>query len=175
MSVTIRKCTMKDLEALQEISIETYEETFGAYNSEENMSIYLRDAYNLPKLKRELTNPQSHFYFIYWQEQLAGYLKLNFGEAQTEQVASSALEVERIYIRSSFKRKKLGYSLIQKALREAQNKGLETIWLGVWEHNDAARTFYARQGFRQQGAHSFFMGDDEQRDLIMVRSAAEAM
>lgn len=50
----------------------------------------------------------------------------------------------------------------------SQNK--EAIWLGVWEKNDNAIDFYKKIGFVQAGAHSFYMGDEEQMDIIMTKS-----
>ena len=37
----IKKLTIEDAPALQEISIETYTDTFGPYNTPENMQAYL--------------------------------------------------------------------------------------------------------------------------------------
>ncbi|GAY79036.1 negative regulation of sporulation, septation and degradative enzyme [Sporolactobacillus inulinus] len=41
------------------------------------------------------------------------------------------------------------------------------VWLGVWEKNEKAIAFYKKFGFVQNGAHSFYMGDEEQTDFIM--------
>ena len=46
----IKQLTIEDAPALQEISIETYTDTFGPYNTPENMQAYLVEAYNLEKL-----------------------------------------------------------------------------------------------------------------------------
>lgn len=73
----IKQLTIEDAPALQEISIETYTDTFGPYNTPENMQAYLVEAYNLEKLQKELANPHSDFYFIFVDNQLAGYMKLN--------------------------------------------------------------------------------------------------
>ena len=44
------------------------------------------------------------------------------------------------------------------------------IWLGVWDKNDNAIAFYKKLGFVQTGAHSFYMGDEEQIDYIMSKT-----
>ena len=43
------------------------------------------------------------------------------------------------------------------------------MWLGVWEYNPKAIAFYETLGFKVIGAHSFFMGEEEQTDLIMSK------
>jgi ribosomal protein S18 acetylase RimI-like enzyme len=51
----------------------------------------------------------------------------------------------------------------------AAAKGFQTIWLGVWERNLRAQTFYKKYGFAVVGQHIFKLGNDEQIDLIMTR------
>ena len=46
MTIKIKKCTLEDLEILQEISIETFNDTFKDQNSPENMKAYLERAFN---------------------------------------------------------------------------------------------------------------------------------
>ncbi|MDW0111166.1 GNAT family N-acetyltransferase [Sporosarcina aquimarina] len=170
MIITIKKCTPNELHELQEISITTFTETFQEQNSPEHLHAYLKTAYDLKKLEREVANSSSHFFFIYYNEELAGYLKLNTDGAQTETMGSDALEVERIYIKKAFQKHGLGKMLMNKAVEIALIQQKKRIWLGVWEANENAIAFYKKKGFVQTGAHSFFMGDDEQVDLIMVKA-----
>src|SRR5690606_16174629 len=101
--------------------------------------------------------------------QVAGYLKINADAAQTEEMGEDALEVERIYISRAFQKLGLGKHLMEQALELAARLGKKKIWLGVWEHNANAIAFYQKKGFVKTGEHSFFMGDDEQIDWIMVK------
>ena len=41
MTINIKKCTIEDLPKLQEISYETFNETFKKQNSPENIKVYL--------------------------------------------------------------------------------------------------------------------------------------
>ncbi|MGG1721896.1 GNAT family N-acetyltransferase, partial [Bacillus wiedmannii] len=50
--MTIKKCTLEDLHKLQEISYETFDETFKHQNSPENMNAYLEKAFNLKQLEK---------------------------------------------------------------------------------------------------------------------------
>jgi len=170
MTIKIKICSQDDLQALQAISIETFTETFQEQNTPENMQAYLKNAYTLDKLQKEMLQDNSTFFFIFYNDQLAGYMKVNTDDAQTEQAGEDALEIERIYIRSGFQRKGLGNYLIDKAIEIAKEKEKEKVWLGVWEHNEPALLFYRKNGFVQTGSHSFFMGDDEQTDYIMTKT-----
>lgn len=96
MEVSIKSIQQNDLNKLKDISIQTFKETFGSDNSEEDLQNYFKTAYNLPKLAKELANPNSEFYFIFYNHNLAGYLKLNIEDTQSEKMGDNALEIERI-------------------------------------------------------------------------------
>ena len=106
---------------------------------------------------------------VSFNDKIAGYLKVNTGDAQTEEMDDDALEIERIYIINKFQKLGLGKYLFNKAMDIAMEQNKKKIWLGVWEKNKNAISFYKRLGFTQTGAHSFYMGDEEQTDLIMVK------
>lgn len=170
MNINIVKCTLEDSRDLQEISYDTFEETFGSQNSPENMSAYLEKAFNIKQVEKELSNPLSYFFFVYFHDEIAGYLKVNTGDAQSENMDDDAMEIERIYIKSKFQKRGLGRYLFNKATDIAREKNKKKIWLGVWEKNERAIAFYEKLGFVQIGSHSFFMGDEEQTDYIMVKT-----
>lgn len=169
MTINMKKCTLEDLSRLQEISYETFNETFKKQNSPENMEAYLEKAFNRKQLETELSQRSSQFYFVEIDGETAGYLKVNTDESQTEEMGDEALEIERIYIRSPFQKQGLGKYLFNKALEVAMKQNKKKIWLGVWEKNEEAIAFYKKMGFVQTGAHSFYMGDEEQTDFIMAK------
>lgn len=166
----IRACTVEDKSALKEIAYQTFDETFRADNKKENIDEYLKNAFTDEKVLAELQNPDSFFYFIYYEDTLAGYLKLNINEAQTESFEGENLEIERIYILKQFQKKGLGKQLYDKALEVARHSSRERIWLGVWEKNSNAIAFYEQLGFNKIDQHSFYMGDEQQIDYIMMKS-----
>ncbi|MBT2641494.1 GNAT family N-acetyltransferase [Bacillus sp. ISL-41] len=170
MTINLKRCTLEDLQTLQEISMDTFNETFKDQNSPENMSAYLEKAFNLEQLERELSNPSSQFFFVYSYDEVGGYLKVNTKDAQTEEMGNDALEIERIYVKNTFQKQGLGKYLFNRAMEIAMDSGKKKIWLGVWEKNENAIAFYKKLGFVQTGEHSFFMGDEEQTDLIMIKT-----
>ncbi|MFB1099637.1 GNAT family N-acetyltransferase [Terribacillus sp. JSM ZJ617] len=169
-SITIKKCSMEDLQILQEISIETFRDTFKDQNSPENMKAYLDKAYTLNKLEMELLHTSSQFFFIYSNAELAGYLKVNIDDAQSEEMDDASLEIERIYVRRKFQKQGIGKFLMNKAIEIAIELNKKTIWLGVWEKNQNAIAFYSKNGFVKTGAHAFHMGDEEQVDYILTKT-----
>lgn len=153
--------------ALQTISRQTFHETFAAVNSEANMKQYLEESLSLEKLGTELNNPESSFYFVKDGDEIIGYLKLNTGDAQTESQDKDALEIERIYVLKSYHGKEIGRLLFDKAMEEAQRRQSPYLWLGVWEENHRAISFYRKQGFEPFDTHLFHLGEDVQTDILM--------
>ncbi|MDH5160551.1 GNAT family N-acetyltransferase [Heyndrickxia oleronia] len=170
MTINIKQCTLQDLQELQEISYETFNETFKHQNSPENMDAYLKKAFTLKQLEKELSNSSSQFFFVYFQNEVAGYLKVNINDAQSEDMGDESLEIERIYIKKKFQKHGLGKYLLNIAIESAMKRNKKKIWLGVWEKNENAIAFYKKMGFVQSGSHSFYMGDEEQTDIIMTKT-----
>jgi hypothetical protein len=73
--ITIAKANLVDLERLQQIGRQTFQETFAAGNSEENLADYLANGFSQEKLTAELRNPHSAFYFVEQVGRVIGYLK----------------------------------------------------------------------------------------------------
>ncbi|WP_082603539.1 GNAT family N-acetyltransferase, partial [Paucilactobacillus suebicus] len=169
MTVTIKQVTEKDLSQLIKISRETFVDTFGKDNTQADMVEYLEQSFSTAEMKQELSTNGTNFWFIFVDDQIAGYLKLNIDQAQSDQVANNALEIERIYIQSAFKRHGLGTKLYHHAETVAHDQHCDNMWLGVWEHNQPAQRFYQGLGFKQIGDHVFTLGSDVQRDLIMLK------
>ncbi len=166
-SIEILKVTSKEIEELQTLGRQTFYETFADGNTKENMERYLSEGFNIDKLMSELENPFSQFYFAKLDKKAIGYLKINFDNAQTELNDSKALEIERIYVIKEFHGKQVGQLLYDKALEIAKQKGLNFMWLGVWEENPRAINFYKKNGFIEFDKHIFKLGNDEQTDIMM--------
>lgn len=167
MDTVLVKCTANDIDELRELSIRTYFETFAHLNTPEDMDAYLKDAFDRNKLIGELSNANSEFYFLYFNDKLAGYLKLNEAPSQTDINDEASLEIERIYVSGEFQGEGLGRYLMEQALRMAAERKKQFAWLGVWEKNEKAIRFYTRNGFYEIGTHKFVMGEDVQTDYIM--------
>jgi diamine N-acetyltransferase len=165
--VEIVSITKEDLIQLQKISRHTFLETFEATNTNENMTAYLEKSFSSSQLLSELNNKNSAFYFAKHKEQIIGYLKLNHGEAQTESVDINTLEIERIYVLKKFYGKAVGQLLLNRAVEVANSLQISSIWLGVWEDNQRAISFYTKNKFIPFDKHSFKLGDDEQIDILM--------
>lgn len=167
--IDVRRVSLTDIDKLQAIGRQTFFETFSAENTEEDMQKYLDEGFSSEKLAAELNDASSEFYFALLDDSVIGYLKLNFGQSQTELKDNNALEIERIYVLKEFHGKKVGQLLYEKAMQVARQMNASYAWLGVWEKNPRAISFYKKNGFVEFDKHIFKLGNDEQTDIMMKR------
>lgn len=166
-NIYIKRVTLNDIYQLQKIGVQTFSETFSAGNTEEDMTKYLDESFSLKRLTAELNNKNSEFYFALYENTIIGYLKLNFGQSQTELKEDKAVEIERIYVLKEFHGKNVGQLLFEKAMHIARRINAGYAWLGVWEKNPRAINFYKKNGFVEFDKHVFKLGNEEQTDIMM--------
>lgn len=165
----IIKCTLENLDELKEVCRETFYETFASQNSESDMKKFLDEAYSTEKLRSELMDSDSATYIARDNGKTLGFLKLNIGKAQTEKILENALEIQRIYILKEAKGRGIGSAFMRLAEKTARERQLDVIWLGVWEHNEAAKLFYSKKGFKRFSEHTFTLGTDPQTDWLLKK------
>ena len=165
----IRKVDMADVELLAKIAKQTFRETFAHDNTEEQLQEYFEEAYNLRVLSTELEDPDSETYFIMHEEEIAGFLKVNWGNAQTERELENAFEIQRLYVLQTYQGFGLGKQLFEFALEHAEKNGFSWAWLGVWEHNTKAQVFYYRYGFEKFSQHRFMVGQKVDTDWLLKK------
>ncbi|TRX22097.1 GNAT family N-acetyltransferase [Flavobacterium franklandianum] len=165
--IKIRKATISDLEIIQEISRQTFIETFAEVNTPENIKNYIQENFNSEQVALEINNRESAFYLAILDYETIAYLKINFGNAQTEIHSSQSMEIHRIYVLKKFHGKKIGQILLNEAIKIGQQSGVDSIWLGVWEKNHKAIQFYINNDFVEFDKHHFTLGNDVQTDLLM--------
>jgi ribosomal protein S18 acetylase RimI-like enzyme len=167
VNIILNRATIIDINQLQQVSRQTFYETFAPVNTKENMRKYLEEELSIEKLTDELVNADSEFYFAILENKVIGYLKLNFGKSQTELQDDNALELERIYVLKEFHGKSVGQFLYNYAVQIARQRNVDYMWLGVWEKNLRARNFYKKNGLVDFDKHIFKLGNDVQTDIMM--------
>jgi ribosomal protein S18 acetylase RimI-like enzyme len=165
--IVITKANVEDLEALQKISADTFIKTIPAEVSADDMQVYVQDRFGIEVIARALSNSETEFYLARLNGAAIGYLKINFGNAQTDIKDPEALEIERIYTLSEYFGKNVGKMHLEKAFETARVKNVKYVWLGVWEKNPRAIRFYEKNGFVRFGNHSFKFGNDTHTDILM--------
>jgi GNAT superfamily N-acetyltransferase len=137
-SVSIEKVAPAEVLVLQRFAEKTFLDTYADQNTEGDMVKYLAEHFNKELLSIELISADVEYYFAKIEEEIVGYFKLNFGQAQTEIVDEAAAEIERIYAAKQYHGKGVGKVLFEGAIEVAKERNASFIWLGVWEKNPRA-------------------------------------
>lgn len=166
-SVKISEVNQHDVGQLQKICMETFTESFAKDNTEENLKDYFAKAFSISALTHQINNLNAKFYFVYVNNELAAYFKINIGESQTEIKGADGLELERIYVYQKFQKKGLGNIILNEVKIKAIQLEKKYIWLGVWEKNLEAIRFYQNFGFQKFDEHIYPIGDDPQIDWML--------
>lgn len=168
-TVTIRVATKADLPAILEVAIASYEDTFAAFNTRENMDAFYAENYTLARFTSEFDEPNSILFVACRNNQVVGFVRLRASYEADKHLNGSAIELQRLYIHPGHQGIRAGALLMQRAMEYAIAQQFEWIWLGVWEKNFKAQAFYAKHGFVRFSQHVFQMGDDPQIDWLLKR------
>lgn len=161
----IRLARVQDAGVLSIFFERSFKETFGPYNSDENMAMYCRQAFGESIQKQEIMDPKGQVVLACLSQDpyaLAGFFHLRINQNE--------IDLARLYIDSKWHGQGLADSLMMEALSRSRNLGFSHLTLGVWENNERARSFYRRWGFSQTGEREFVLGHDRQLDLVLERS-----
>ena len=170
MSVfAIRSAVQEDAATLADLGARTFRETFESICSPKDLAAFLAEAYGEAIQRAELADPSRPAWVLEIDGVPSGFAQLRLGHREPCVTGKRPAELQRIYLLRAVQRGGLGAALMETSVERARAWGADVLWLGVWEHNAKALAFYARYGFREAGDHIFQIGQQIDRDLILVK------
>ncbi|MFC3114062.1 GNAT family N-acetyltransferase [Cellvibrio fontiphilus] len=163
----IRKANSADAAPLAELAEETFRATFGAMNSIENMDSHCQSSYGKEIQYGEIVDLNTVTLVVEENKRLIAYAQLRWDSVPDCVCGNAPGEIQRLYVSSAYHGKGIAKNLMEACMQELKGLGKNVIWLGVWELNPRAISFYKKSGFVEVGEHVFTLGDDPQRDVIM--------
>jgi len=151
----------------------TFRDTFAAINTPEDMDLHCRTSYSEAIQADEIADPDRVTLLCDYGGRLVGFAQLRWGKAPSCVVAEAPGEVQRLYVISEFHGKGLAHDLMNACIDELASHRSDVAWLGVWERNPKAISFYKKFGFHEVGEHVFRLGRDPQRDIVMARAVVD--
>jgi diamine N-acetyltransferase len=168
---SIRRAEPNDAQELSVLGERLFRAAFAASNADEDMQLYVRSAFSRKRQERELSDPSTQVWLVQDESDRAiGYAMVRLGAADGEVDAKNPLEIVRFYVDAAWHGRGIAAALMSTCVDQARVWGCDQIWLGVWDQNPRAIAFYKKAGFRIVGAQPFLLGNDRQRDYIMVRA-----
>lgn len=176
MTFTIRLARPEDAAELSVFAAASFHDTFAADNDPVQLEKYIRESFSEARQSAEIRDP--HGIMLLAEDEggapgrrIMGYAHLIGGEPPAAVTGPAPIELKRIYVGRDWHGRGVAQALMDAALSAARARGARTVWLGVWERNPRAVSFYAKFGFERVGEHTFMFGDEPQTDWILVRPA----
>jgi GNAT superfamily N-acetyltransferase len=170
--IALRLASPEDAKVLTNAAARYFVETFGAANRPEDIEAYVTVAFSEQRQRAELSDARQRVWLATdADDELAGYAHVRLGArppSSSTIATERPVEIARLYAGRRWHGRGLGAALMEACKRTAFEWGADALWLGVWEHNPRAISFYEKQGFRAVGEQSFMLGSDRQRDLVML-------
>lgn len=166
-NISIRLCRSNEVKDLALFARTLFHEAFAHQNDPVHFESYTSQAFSHKAFHSLHENHQVDFYLTLHQQNPIGYMQINEGDAQTELELDNAIEIQRIYVSTNFQNQGIGKRMIDYAKSLSISRSKSWLWLGVWEHNPAAQSFYKREGFVPFSSHTFMLGDDPQTDVML--------
>ena len=175
----IRQATLADVDPLVTLSKRTFFDAFAADTAPTDMELHLANRFTPEKIEQQLTDAQSVFFIAQPtttpDSSAVGYAQLiRNAPVPNAEPAGKAIELSKLYVDQAAIGQGYGARLMQTCIDYATTQQFSTLWLGVWEHNTRAQTFYRRWGFEPVGTQPFVLGRDVQTDDVLVRAIAPA-
>lgn len=168
--IHIRRGTVSDAPVLAAFAARTFEETFSADNTPEDMQAHLASAYGVPQQTTELENPEVITLLGYRAETLIAYAQVRRKVPPPCVTHDQPIELHRFYLDKTAHGSGVAGMLMAAVRQAAYELGGRHLWLGVWERNPRAIAFYTKVGFVDVGSTDFYVGPDRQTDRVMVRA-----
>ena len=165
----LRKARAGDARELSGLAEATFRATFGAMNTVEHMELHCQRSYGERVQAAEIADPGMVTLVSEADGRLIAYAQVRRSAAPDCVSARSPGEVQRLYVAKEWHGKGVAQGLMQACIDELGKRGADVVWLGVWERNPRAMSFYRKFGFVEVGDHIFSLGGDPQRDIVMVR------
>jgi GNAT superfamily N-acetyltransferase len=175
MTLTIRVAEPTDAAELSAFAAAAFRDTFAAQNEPAELEKYLKEAFSEARQSSEILDP--HGVVLLAEDEadisgrrIIGYAHLVLGDTPAAVTGPAPIELKRLYVGREWQGRGVAQALMEAALNAARARGAQTVWLGVWERNPRAVSFYTKFGFVRAGEHTFMLGDEPQTDWILTRS-----
>ncbi|MCC6930633.1 MAG: GNAT family N-acetyltransferase [Gemmatimonadaceae bacterium] len=164
----IRRAARADAAALAALAARTFDETFGASSSAEDLALHLAKSYGEARQLSEIEDPAWDSLLAEAGGTLAGFAQLRVGGTPDSVTQPHPVELYRFYVDRPWHGRGVAQVLMAAVVEAARDRHADAIWLSVWEHNPRAQAFYAKCGFAKAGEKDFVVGTDVQTDWVMV-------
>jgi len=165
MTVTYRTATLRDAEALADLGVTTFTDTFGHLYDPNDLETFLQN-HSPDNWEKELDDPAFEVRVAETDGRLVGYAKLGPPHLPFEPRGEAA-ELRQLYVLDEMKGQGVAHTLIEWVIDRARDRRADHLYLSVFTDNHRARRFYEKFGFEPEGTYAFMVGSHADEDIVM--------
>jgi len=169
--IVIRTGETRDAPGLSEVAAKLFFETYIGDMPAKTLESYVAEEFNHDQQLAELKDADVTTLLVEHSGELVGYSQIRRNPIPVKIALSVEIELWRIYLDKSCHGSGIGKLLLSKALEITRKMPSDHIWLGVWEKNHRALSFYEKHHFKVVGSQEFCIGTEVHNDIVMLGSA----
>jgi len=180
MTVSSRPAGIADAAALAELAAETFPLACPPGSSPEAIATFIAEHFTPEHFAEYLTDPGRGVTIVEDAGgRVLGYSMLIAGDPVDADVARAVrirptIELSKVYVRADQHGTGASRALMAATLERASTREVQSVWLGVNQHNARARRFYEKSGFEVAGERTFQLGPEVHHDFVLVRPFEDA-
>ena len=165
--IGVRVAVREDVPGLAALGRSVFLATYGPTSDPDDIDMHLQRHFSEAAVSAAMTDPDVQYLVATEGDSYAGLVKLRDNATHALVPATSAIEVQQVYVSTEHQRKGVGRALMDAAVETASRRGVAGVWLSVWRRADWATSFYTDYGFRSLGEVSFDIGTTRYVDFLM--------
>lgn len=169
--ITIRTGATSDAADLSRVAARLFFETYVEKMPVKDLESHVAGDFGYDRQLAELKDPDVTTLLAERSGELIGYAQIRRKSLPVETDARATIELWRIYVDRSCHGLGIGKLLLSKVMEVTRQMSCERIWLGVWERNPRAISFYEKHNFEIVGSQEFRIGNEVHNDILMSGSA----
>jgi len=163
----IRVAGQDDVAVLAAVGSAVFWDAYGGTAPDANIARHVKKYFSEDAVATEIARSGVTYFMAVEDGHCAGLVKMREGNVPALVLADSVVEVQQLYVSTEFQRRGVGGLLLDHAVVEVRNRGIDGIWLSVWTQADWATGFYRKYGFESLGEIAFRLADTEFVDYLM--------
>jgi len=108
---------------------------------------YVEETFSKENLEKELVNPKASYYFVAYQQEIIGILRLLNDFSLPDLPKLKAAKLHRIYLDPKTHGKAIGKFLMEWVMEQAIDNGSQLLWLEAMGTQEQALQFYKKLGY----------------------------
>ncbi len=170
--ISIRKAKTGDVAKLAELGSETFLESYSDHpiliSHPDVFHQFVNQTFAHEKLKEETSDSCTTLFLLEVSSEIVGYAKLIQDRPPNCVKGETPIHLERLYLNKAVQGCGYGKLFINYCFEVSRKLGMKTCWLGVWDGNAKAISFYKKIGFTEVGSERFHIGSQEFVDTDLI-------